>query len=210
MTVDGMDGNISDINVKLNIDHTWNDDLMATLISPSGTKVQLFRWTGGDGDGFIGTTLDDSAGQSIQTGDAPFTGTFKPRRLLSKFNNEDPNGVWTLVIRDRFAEDGGALENWTLEVETDGDSGGRSKSNAMTPREKKVAQFKSVRQVMRRGMHQTPEHAMRGQLRKGSVTRADAERAEVAVADSYREAKLNALKDSVFSMVDFERLFDSL
>jgi hypothetical protein len=39
-------GVISDVNITMDVTHTWINDLTATLISPSGTQVQLFAQPG--------------------------------------------------------------------------------------------------------------------------------------------------------------------
>lgn len=45
------DAAIRDINVRLDIEHRWNPDLIVTLISPMGTRVELFGGIGTDGTG---------------------------------------------------------------------------------------------------------------------------------------------------------------
>ena len=49
--------------------------------------------------------LDDQAKrsiQSIQWWEAPYTGSFAPVNPLGLFNGEDPNGTWTLNVRNPF------------------------------------------------------------------------------------------------------------
>jgi Ca2+-binding RTX toxin-like protein len=41
-----------------------------------------------------------------------------PEEALAAFYGEDPNGTWTLTIRDDLANDGGTLGEWTLDVTT--------------------------------------------------------------------------------------------
>ncbi|MCP4174167.1 MAG: trypsin-like serine protease [Fuerstiella sp.] len=123
----GMSGTITDVNVTLDIDHTWNEDLTVTLISPSGTRVELFDAVGGDSHNFKETTLDQQAAVPIRAADAPFTGTFRPSGDLSGFNNEDPNGAWTLEVQDSFDLDGGQVNSFSVSLSTTvggGDTGG--------------------------------------------------------------------------------------
>lgn len=125
--VSGLGGNINDVNVTLNIQHTWNEDLTVTLISPSGTRIELFDGVGEDNDNFVNTTLDDEANQNLENGRAPFTGTFRPTGNLSQLNDESPNGVWTLEVQDHFEDDGGEVTGFEVSITTDatdGDSGG--------------------------------------------------------------------------------------
>ncbi len=119
----GMSGSITDVNVTLDIDHTWNEDLTVTLISPSGTRVVLFDAIGSDSHNFKGTTLDQQATVPIRAADAPFTGTFRPMGDLARFNNEDPNGTWTLEVQDSFDLDGGRINSFAVSLTTAGNGG---------------------------------------------------------------------------------------
>ena len=110
------DFEIEDVNVTLNILHTWASDIEATLISPEGTSVLLFADVGGSGDNFTNTVLDDDATQSISDGSAPFTGTFSPQNALSAFNGEQTVGDWTLSVFDDANLDGGSLEGWSVQL----------------------------------------------------------------------------------------------
>ena len=91
---------IADIDVSLDISHTYDADLDVTLIAPNGTRVELFSDVGGGGANFVGTVLDDEASTAIQTGAAPFTGRFRPEGPLSVLDGLDTVGTWTLEIRD--------------------------------------------------------------------------------------------------------------
>jgi len=117
--IDDLDGNIVDVNVSVDIEHTWVSDLRLILVSPDGTRVSLVRNEGGDGQDFAGTQFDDEATLRIQQADAPFAGSFQPAGLLSNLDGEDPNGRWRLVVRDDAYYDGGMLHNWSLDITTD-------------------------------------------------------------------------------------------
>ena len=114
INLSGLSGKVQDVNVSLNLYHTWVSDLKITLIAPDGTRILLFNRAGGSGDNLLNTTFDDSAGVAIAGSAAPFTGTFRPTQLLSALNGKNPNGVWKLEVRDVYAADGGYLDNWTL------------------------------------------------------------------------------------------------
>lgn len=102
--------------VCLNITHTWDSDLNVFLVSPSGTMVNLFSGIGGDGDNFTNTCLNQSAPASINTGVAPFTGTFKPQETIGNFNNGQSGiGTWKLRIIDTYPfADTGAVLSWSI------------------------------------------------------------------------------------------------
>ncbi|NJM79545.1 MAG: T9SS type A sorting domain-containing protein, partial [Flavobacterium sp.] len=108
-------GSISDVNVSLNLSHTYVGDLTAILTSPSGTIVELFnrRCTSNDN---INVTFDDS-GIAIVCGTNPaISGTVLPAQSLSAFNGLNSTGTWTLSITDGFDLDGGSLNSWSLNI----------------------------------------------------------------------------------------------
>jgi subtilisin-like proprotein convertase family protein len=105
---------ITDVNVTLNITHPYDQDLDVFLISPKGTRVELFKGIGGNGDNFINTTLDDEALNDISLGTAPFTGSFRPQNSLSNFDFENPNGTWKLEVKDGSPGDVGTLNGWSV------------------------------------------------------------------------------------------------
>ena len=114
--VSGFTSTITDVNVTVNIDHTFVDDLELSLIAPNGTTVLLVSEEGDDGDGFTNTTLSDEAGIEIVDADPPFTGAFSPEGRLSDFDTRDANGVWTLRVRDLIFSETGTLQNWSLDI----------------------------------------------------------------------------------------------
>lgn len=120
VNVSGLVGLLTDVNVTLNITHTWDSDLAILLVSPAGTRVQLVNNRGGSGDNFTGTILDDEAAVAIGVGAAPFAGTFRPETPLSALDGENGNGQWRLELTDSIAPDPGILANFTLTL-TSGD-----------------------------------------------------------------------------------------
>ncbi len=110
----GFTGTIQDVNIGVNIYHTYDSDLQITLIGPNGQRIVLFNRNGGSGDNLLGAMFDDQASTSISSGAAPFTGSFKPIQALSALNGKSLNGTWKLEIRDNYRLDGGKLDNWTL------------------------------------------------------------------------------------------------
>lgn len=100
---------ITDINVRLAIQHTWDSDLDIFLIAPDLTSVELTTDNGSSGDNYADTLLDDAAATSITAGTAPFAGTYRPEGLLSAMNGKSANGVWTLRVIDDLGGDTGRL-----------------------------------------------------------------------------------------------------
>ncbi|MBB77172.1 MAG: hypothetical protein CMJ75_21920 [Planctomycetaceae bacterium] len=126
----GDDVTIEDIDVRVDLDHTWDSDLQLILISPDRTKVRLFNRSGGSGDDIM-ATFDDEATTKIADGSAPFDGDFIPDRSLSKLDGESTKGTWKLRIRDRAAGDVGTIYGVTLIVTPD--SSATSSSTSISP-----------------------------------------------------------------------------
>lgn len=116
ISVEGMGGSVLDVNVTLDITHTFDADLSVVLVSPSGKLIVLFSNVGGSGNNFVDTTFDDEAAAAITSGTPPFTNTFRPEVPLSIFDGEDPNGEWTLQVTDEFDIDLGSLNSWSLSI----------------------------------------------------------------------------------------------
>lgn len=116
ITVSGL-SSIADLNVLINLNHTFDGDLDIFLISPNGTRVELTTDNGDSGDNFENTVFDDESANNITSGIAPFTGVFSPEGDLSDFDGENPNGIWTLEITDDAGGDTGTLFNWQLQID---------------------------------------------------------------------------------------------
>ncbi|MCX6874353.1 MAG: proprotein convertase P-domain-containing protein [Verrucomicrobia bacterium] len=68
LVVGNFAGTIADVNVSLDLTHPNTGDLTAWLVGPQGTRVKLLGKTGGSGDNFTGTVLDDEAGTANASG----------------------------------------------------------------------------------------------------------------------------------------------
>lgn len=90
----------TDVNVTINLTHTFDSDLDISLIAPNLVSIDLTSDNGGAGDNFTNTIFNDGAATAITAGSAPFTGSFRPEQPLSTFNGINASGVWTLRIVD--------------------------------------------------------------------------------------------------------------
>jgi len=99
--------------VKFNINHTWDGDLIIKLIAPDASELVLVNRRGGSGNNFTNTIIK-TGGTPIASGSAPFTGTFAPENPFSNFNGKNPNGTWGLNVSDRAGGDIGTLLNWEI------------------------------------------------------------------------------------------------
>jgi subtilisin-like proprotein convertase family protein len=110
-------GNVLDVNVNLDITHTWDGDLDIYLIGPNAAQVMLSTDNGGSGNNYTNTTFDDEALISITQGSPPFTGSFRPEQPLSNLDNIPIAGNWILKIYDDGYSDIGTLNSWCLTVQ---------------------------------------------------------------------------------------------
>jgi subtilisin-like proprotein convertase family protein len=107
---------ITDVDVRLNVAHTSVGNLDAYVVSPNGTRVDLFsRWQTSGSD-LTDTVLDDEAPASLLSGSAPYTGRFLPESALAALDGEDTLGEWTLHISDAYRYNKGSLMSWSVEL----------------------------------------------------------------------------------------------
>ena len=107
---------VSDVNVTVNLNHTYDGDIDIKLVGPDNSVVMLSDRHGGSGNDYINTIFDDEAATSITSGTPPYTGSFQPDGNLSDFNGLSTLGDWTLVITDNANADGGNLNSWTIQL----------------------------------------------------------------------------------------------
>ena len=120
---------VEDVNVTLNINHTWVGDLIARLISPANDTVVLFDQPGIPGSDFgcdsdnMAVILDDESandyavldGQCNSTPPA-VSGIFKAAGSLAGQDGASAQGDWRLLVTDTYNEDGGAINAWSISL----------------------------------------------------------------------------------------------
>ncbi len=108
---------IEDLNVSLNISHTWVGDLTIRLIAPDGTTVTLLRRRGGNGDN-LQVTIDDQAiaNPSSIAAASKIYGSFRGEQALSAFQGHSAKGRWTLQVIDQARGDVGYLQSVQLQI----------------------------------------------------------------------------------------------
>lgn len=110
---------IADINVNLDLTHTFLADLEVSLISPAGTRVILVSNScGGNQD--IMATFDDSAEGFVCGTNPAIQGTVRPLGSLAAFNGESTFGDWILEVKDIAASDGGTLNAFSMDICVEG------------------------------------------------------------------------------------------
>ncbi|MCH9650001.1 MAG: proprotein convertase P-domain-containing protein [Deltaproteobacteria bacterium] len=115
---------ISDLNVRVDVAHSWVGDLILTLRSPANTEVVLLDQPGvpasmfGCADNNMNVTFDDGAGGDLENlcagSDPWFVGSADAVGALSDFNGESTAGTWTLLVSDNAAGDTGTITDWEL------------------------------------------------------------------------------------------------
>ncbi len=113
---------IADIDVSIELTHTFMADLDAHLMSPAGNDNGLFTDVGNTTVGSpniqMNTTLDDEAGIPIGAYTIVSGMNYAPELAyrLSWFDGTDAGGVWTLKLYDDATGDGGVLQSWSITV----------------------------------------------------------------------------------------------
>ena len=108
---------ISDVNVTINISHTWVNDMTVSLISPAGTEIQLVtRPCTSSARANITATFDDSGMSLVCATNPAISGTIMPFQPLTVLNGQTMNGTWQLKVLDPYNEDGGAINSWSLNL----------------------------------------------------------------------------------------------
>ncbi|MFN0280098.1 MAG: S8 family serine peptidase [Pyrinomonadaceae bacterium] len=138
--VSGVSGSVTKVTVDLlNMSHTFPDDVDVMLVGPGGQNVMIMSDAGGGGDIVsVNLTFDSFAGSALPDATQIFSGTFQPSNYdtntdvfpapapppsgsaaLSAFNGTNPNGTWSLYVRDDLGIDLGSISGgWALRITT--------------------------------------------------------------------------------------------
>lgn len=106
---------VADLNVQVDINHTWRADLDITLTSPLATAIDLSSDNGGSADN-LKVLFDDAAATAITADAANHAAivTRRPEVALSAFNGVNAAGTWSLRVCDDEALDVGTFNGWSL------------------------------------------------------------------------------------------------
>ncbi len=111
---------VSDVNLDLDMTHSWLWDLQIYLKAPNGTEVLIYdRSCGSSGvpRKNINAIFDDEATVAVCNNSTPaVSGLTKPINLLSAFNGGSSQGDWVLRVVDNSAGDVGTINGWSLEL----------------------------------------------------------------------------------------------
>ena len=112
---------IADLDVAINLNHTFMQDLDVHLISPAGNDNGLFTDIGaatvGGTQTLMDIVLDDEAALPPAFAmSAAFRIQPELAYRLSWFDGSNAGGTWTLQLRDDATGDGGTLNSWSITV----------------------------------------------------------------------------------------------
>lgn len=113
-TVPATDASIANVSVDLDVSHAYFSDVQMELVSPQGTVVKLFYNVCGSSSGRLNLHFDD-AGSELSCGDSALQNVV-PLGVLAKLNGENPQGTWTLRMRDMFTSDLGVLHSASVSI----------------------------------------------------------------------------------------------
>ena len=103
-------GQVRDIEIQVDIAHTYIGDLIVRLTGPEGVRVDLHNRDGGGADNLMRTFTQESV------------------PALAAFLGKDIKGTWTLEVSDHARYDNGNLRRWTLVAEVLADTARRYES----------------------------------------------------------------------------------
>ncbi|HEY7329261.1 MAG TPA: S8 family serine peptidase [Gemmataceae bacterium] len=110
-------GTVKNVEVKLNVSYPQDRDLYVYLISPTGKTIALDYNHGGWSANLTNTIFSEQASTSIDSGKAPFSGTYRPDASLSQLDGTKAGGTWRLAVRN-YGSHSGTLNNWSLILTT--------------------------------------------------------------------------------------------
>lgn len=109
---------IGDLNVYMDITHTWIGDITITLEGPASIGspiITLLDLPCGDNQDLV-CTMDDDGGTPGCSGIPAVNGTIAPVDALSSLNTLPANGEWILRVFDHNNEDGGTINEFSINI----------------------------------------------------------------------------------------------
>jgi subtilisin-like proprotein convertase family protein len=116
------DFTLTDLDIRVQIDHGYVGDIKIEVESPSGTRITLLDRPGEPGTWFgcedddMDVTFDDASSYDLEThceGTDPwYVGVAAPVQPLSAFLGESTAGTWKLIVSDHLTGNAGSLLGW--------------------------------------------------------------------------------------------------
>jgi len=109
---------IGDINVNINLTHTYVQDMTITLEGPASIGspiITLLQEPCGDNDN-INCTMDDDGSSPACAGAPAISGSIAPVDTLSSLNTLLADGEWVLRVDDPYNGDGGTINSFSINL----------------------------------------------------------------------------------------------
>ncbi|ARN76624.1 hypothetical protein BST97_00610 [Nonlabens spongiae] len=103
----------TDVNVSVDINHTYIGDLIVEVTNPDGVTSRLFNLQCNDTDDLM-VTFDDQ-GSPFDCNNST-TGTYVPAQPIDPLVGSDAQGNWTMVMGDAAPGDLGTWNTWSVEI----------------------------------------------------------------------------------------------
>ncbi|MBU0676725.1 MAG: proprotein convertase P-domain-containing protein [Verrucomicrobia bacterium] len=130
----GITAPVMGVRVKMNLFHTYPDDVDVFLVAPNGHYAAVFSDAGDGADVFIDLVFDDTAATVIPDNSQMFAGTYRTvdyepgepappggtvlRTNLTALAAGGVNGAWFLYVKDDAATDSGFITSWSMVIDT--------------------------------------------------------------------------------------------
>jgi subtilisin-like proprotein convertase family protein len=118
-------GNVNDIEIFIDINHTRLEDLKLELKSPGGANVIMANGLFSNcRNGYL-TVFDDSANTAVNGNLLlpPFSPSVRPQNSFTPFKNTVMNGKWILTVTDLNANYNGRVIGWGIRLNNENSVG---------------------------------------------------------------------------------------
>lgn len=107
---------IGNIEVRMNIQHASNSDLMIVLVAPDGTRVKLVDAGAASGQNFVNTLVTDTSTVAFTAESGPYSRGpgYHPAESLSALIGHQVYGTWELQIFDTVPGNVGQILAWSI------------------------------------------------------------------------------------------------
>lgn len=106
-------GTIADVDVEVELDHSWIGDLQIDLTTNFTTATVFLDECGSEDN--LHYTFDDS-GAAIDCANSDANAVVVPTQALSVLNGSMVSAEWTLSVEDQAAADTGTLTQWCVSI----------------------------------------------------------------------------------------------
>lgn len=114
ITVPTSTTSISKVTLGVGFTHTYLSDVQIDVMNPQGTIVKLFDRSCGATNSSLVLNYDDFGG--LLACGTTTVQTVAPAQPLTAFNGQNPQGKWTLRVRDAYVNNVGTLDSASITI----------------------------------------------------------------------------------------------